>query len=127
MRKNFKMKLEKNITLMIFLRIAKIGFSCQKKLSLLKICRIMKKIATLCFCAAMALTTQAQNFNDYFENKTLRTDYLFTGNAENCGDCTSSCVAARPIRMIRPPDERSDKSPFTEAQSNVPSAFFSTT
>ena len=42
----------------------------------------MKKITTLCFCAAMTLTMQAQNFNDYFENKTLRTDYIFTGDAQ---------------------------------------------
>ena len=42
----------------------------------------MKKITTLCLCAAMALTMQAQNFNDYFENKTLRTDYIFTGDAQ---------------------------------------------
>ena len=42
----------------------------------------MKKITTLCFCAAMSLTMQAQNFNDYFENKTLRTDYIFTGDAQ---------------------------------------------
>ena len=42
----------------------------------------MKKITTLCLCAAMTLTMQAQNFNDYFENKTLRTDYIFTGDAQ---------------------------------------------
>ena len=42
----------------------------------------MKNICILSLCAALALPLQAQNFNDYFENKTLRTDYLFTGNAE---------------------------------------------
>ena len=42
----------------------------------------MKNICILSLCVAMALPLQAQNFNDYFENKTLRTDYLFTGNAE---------------------------------------------
>ena len=42
----------------------------------------MKKIFTLFLCAALHLPVMAQNFNDYFEDKTLRTDYLFTGNAE---------------------------------------------
>ena len=31
----------------------------------------MKKITFLCLCAAMTLTMQAQQFNDYFENKTI--------------------------------------------------------
>lgn len=41
----------------------------------------MKKI--LCFvlfCLCLLLAGQAQDFNDYFENKTLRIDYLFSGN-----------------------------------------------
>ena len=42
----------------------------------------MKHIFTLCMCAALYLPMQAQNFNDYFENKTLRTDYIFTGDAQ---------------------------------------------
>ena len=42
----------------------------------------MKKITTLCLCATMALAMQAQDFNDYFENKTLRTDYIFTGDSQ---------------------------------------------
>ena len=42
----------------------------------------MKKIFTFCLCALLHLPMAAQQFNDYFENKTLRTDYLFTGNAE---------------------------------------------
>ena len=43
----------------------------------------MKHIFTLCMCAALYLPMQAQNFNDYFENKTLRTDYIFTGDLKN--------------------------------------------
>ena len=42
----------------------------------------MKYIFTLFMCAALFLPMQAQNFNDYFENKTLRTDYIFTGDAQ---------------------------------------------
>ena len=42
----------------------------------------MKKISILCLCMSCFLSIQAQNFNDYFENKTLRTDYIFTGNAQ---------------------------------------------
>ena len=41
----------------------------------------MKKISMLIACAAFGLTMQAQNFNDFFEDKTLRTDYIFTGDA----------------------------------------------
>ena len=48
----------------------------------MKIYEFMKNICILSLCVALALPLQAQNFNDYFENKTLRTDYLFTGNAE---------------------------------------------
>ena len=40
----------------------------------------MKKILLLCMCIALFNTMLAQNFNDYFENKTLRIDYLFSGN-----------------------------------------------
>ncbi len=42
----------------------------------------MKKLSLLCFCASILLPIQAQNFDQYFENKTLRTDYLFSGNAQ---------------------------------------------
>lgn len=42
----------------------------------------MKKLSILCFCAALGLSVQAQDFNDYFEDKTLRTDYIFTGDAQ---------------------------------------------
>lgn len=42
----------------------------------------MKKLSILCFCAALGISVQAQDFNDYFEDKTLRTDYIFTGDAQ---------------------------------------------
>lgn len=41
----------------------------------------MKKLSILCLCAALHLPMTAQNFSDYFEDKTLRTDYIFTGDA----------------------------------------------
>lgn len=46
-----------------------------------KIIHIMKKLSILCLCAALHLPVAAQNFSDYFEDKTLRTDYIFTGDA----------------------------------------------
>ncbi|MBR5194013.1 MAG: peptidase M64, partial [Bacteroidaceae bacterium] len=42
----------------------------------------MKHIFIFCMCAALHLPMLAQNFNDYFEDKTLRTDYIFTGDAQ---------------------------------------------
>ena len=41
----------------------------------------MKHLFIICMCVAMHLPTLAQNFNDHFEDKTLRTDYIFTGDA----------------------------------------------
>lgn len=46
-----------------------------------KIIHIMKKLSILCLCTALHLPVAAQNFSDYFEDKTLRTDYIFTGDA----------------------------------------------
>ena len=47
----------------------------------------MRKIFTLLFCAALHSPLLAQHFNDYFEDRTLRTDYLFTGNAQQQSIC----------------------------------------
>ena len=47
----------------------------------------MKKISLLCLCIGLLAPLQAQNFSDYFENRTLRTDYLFTGNADQQEVC----------------------------------------
>lgn len=41
----------------------------------------MKKIALFCLCAALYMPVAAQSFNDFFTDKTLRTDYIFTGDA----------------------------------------------
>ena len=43
----------------------------------------MKLILTLFTCLFVTGCAYAQNFSDYFTNKTLRIDYLFTGNADN--------------------------------------------
>lgn len=43
----------------------------------------MKRIlTTILLCAALAATAAAQNFGDSFEDKTLRLDYIFAGNAD---------------------------------------------
>lgn len=47
----------------------------------------MKKIFILCLAAALHTPMLAQNFNDYFEEKTLRTDYIFTGDAKKQEVC----------------------------------------
>lgn len=40
----------------------------------------MKRIGSMILCMAMAIGSYAQNFADYFQNKTLRVDYIFTGD-----------------------------------------------
>ena len=47
----------------------------------------MKKISLFCLGLASFLSVQAQNFSDWFEEKTLRTDYIFTGNARQQEVC----------------------------------------
>lgn len=47
----------------------------------------MKKLSILCLCAALYGPVQAQNFDEYFENRTLRTDYIFTGNSQRQEVC----------------------------------------
>ena len=42
----------------------------------------MKKIFIPILCMALSTSLQAQSFTDFFENKTLRTDYIFTGDAQ---------------------------------------------
>lgn len=43
--------------------------------------KIMKKTLIYTLCSLLSLTAYAQNFSDYFENKTLRADYIFAGDA----------------------------------------------
>lgn len=53
----------------------------------------MKKYSLFLLCLVAVLTLHAQNFTDYFADKTLRVDYIFTGNAakqEICLDELSS-------------------------------------
>lgn len=41
----------------------------------------MKQTIIFTLCFLLGITVQAQNFYDYFEDKTLRVDYIFTGDA----------------------------------------------
>ena len=48
----------------------------------------MKKYSLFLLCLMAAISLHAQRFADYFADKTLRVDYIFTGNAarqEICG------------------------------------------
>ena len=41
----------------------------------------MKHICCIILCFYTSIGSYAQNFADYFQNKTLRVDYIFTGDA----------------------------------------------
>ena len=41
----------------------------------------MKHICCIILCFCTSIGSYAQNFADYFQNKTLRVDYSFTGDA----------------------------------------------
>lgn len=43
----------------------------------------MKKIFLTLFCAVAVSTVSAQNFSEWFADRTLRIDYVFAGNAES--------------------------------------------
>lgn len=43
----------------------------------------MKKVHILTLCSMLSLGAHAQDFNEFFEDKTLRVDYLFTGDAQH--------------------------------------------
>ncbi len=43
----------------------------------------MKRFLLTLICAVTAFMASAQNFSDYFANRTLRIDYIFAGNANN--------------------------------------------
>ena len=43
----------------------------------------MKKIFLTLFCAVAVTAVSAQNFSEWFADRTLRIDYVFAGNAEN--------------------------------------------
>lgn len=70
----------------------------------------MRKIGLLLISLCMAMTAFAQNFNDYFADKTLRLDYIFTGNAakqEICVDeiCSLPSWAGRKRHLAELPIE----------------------
>ncbi len=44
--------------------------------------KTMKKTFIFTLCSLFSMTVNAQNFSDYFEDKTLRADYIFTGDAK---------------------------------------------
>lgn len=44
--------------------------------------RKIKKMLVALLCSGVFTVVQAQDFNQYFENKTLRLDYIFGGNAQ---------------------------------------------
>lgn len=43
----------------------------------------MKKLFLTIICVVTAVAVPAQNFSDYFADRTLRIDYIFAGNADN--------------------------------------------
>ena len=44
----------------------------------------MMKYLLLVFLIMLSDTASAQRFEDYFEDRTLRLDYTFSGNSLNC-------------------------------------------
>lgn len=42
----------------------------------------MKQIGSIILCLAMSIGSYAQNFADFFQDKTLRVDYIFTGDTK---------------------------------------------
>ena len=43
----------------------------------------MKRNLLLILCLLVVLNLHTQNFSDYFADKTLRVDYIFTGDADH--------------------------------------------
>lgn len=54
----------------------------------------MKKYSLFLLCLMAAISLHAQSFADYFADKTLRIDYIFTGNAAKQEICLDglSCL-----------------------------------
>ncbi|WP_418697942.1 IgA Peptidase M64 [Bacteroides sp.] len=53
----------------------------------------MKKYSLFLLCLVAVLALHAQNFTDYFADKTLRVDYIFTGNAAKQEICLDELSA----------------------------------
>ena len=49
----------------------------------------MKKYLVLALCLLMVTVGHAQNYTEYFADKTLRVDYIFTGDAASSPECMS--------------------------------------
>ena len=47
----------------------------------------MKKYFALALCFLMVMTSRAQNYTENFADKTLRVDYIFTGDASRQSVC----------------------------------------
>lgn len=52
----------------------------------------MKKYSLFLLCLMAAISLHAQSFADYFADKTLRVDYIFTGNAAKTRDMPGRIV-----------------------------------
>lgn len=52
----------------------------------------MKKYSLFLLCLMAAISLHAQRFADYFADKTLRVDYIFTGNAARQEICLTDCL-----------------------------------
>lgn len=58
-------------------------------------CKDDEKTFIFTLCSLFSMTVNAQNFSDYFEDKTLRADYIFTGDAKNKKYIWTNCQAFR--------------------------------
>lgn len=54
----------------------------------------MKKYSLFLLCLMAAISLHAQSFADYFADKTLRIDYIFTGNAAKQEICLTDCLVS---------------------------------
>ena len=73
----------------------------------------MKKYSLFLLCLMAAISLHAQSFADYFADKTLRVDYIFTGNAAKHAwtDCLVSPLGQEgSIIYLSCPCKETDKS-----------------
>ena len=54
----------------------------------------MKKYSLFLLCLMAAISLHAQRFADYFADKTLRVDYIFTGNAARQEYAWTDCLVS---------------------------------
>lgn len=75
----------------------------------------MKKYSLFLLCLMATISLHAQRFADYFADKTLRVDYIFTGNAAKQEICLDglSCLpswAGENIICLNSPCKETGKS-----------------